>query len=131
MTASATQPSDGAAPPLRDAAAEWFHASRQQLAATLSLCTAEVRYSGLMLVSALACALVAALALFSAWGLLLAAGVMWLMAVGLSVAGSLAVVALSNIVLVAASVVLLRSALSRVGLDATREVLRVGNDDAL
>lgn len=131
MTGSATHPQSdpAAAPPLRDAAADWLDAVRHQFSAILSLCTTEVRYSGLMLIAAVALGLIAALAFFSAWGLLLAAGVSALMGVGLSLTASLAIVALVNVLVVVLSIYLMRKALSRVGLDATRSALRIGDDD--
>lgn len=117
-------------PHLREAAADVLGSLRSQVSALLELGTLEVRYSGLMLASALALGLIAALATFTAWGLLVAAGVSALISLGWSLWLALLVVALANLLVVAVSVWLLLKSISRVGMDATRQAMGLGDPHA-
>lgn len=122
---AATEP-----PSLREAAAGVLDGTRRQLAELLELMTLELRYSGLMLGGVLALAVIAALAAVSVWGLLNAALVSGLMALGWPLAGALLGVAGVNLILVFASAWLALRAASRVGLDGTRQVLGLESRDA-
>lgn len=117
-------------PPLGDAVTEAFKASRRHLAELLELVTLEIRYSGLMLASVAALAVITALAAFSVWGLLVAAAVAGLIALGWGWTMALLIVAAANGLLAGLAVWLLRRALSRVGIDSTRHALSLGVSDA-
>ena len=116
---------ESAKPTLIEAAMEAAESSRRQVSAILELLTLEVKYSGLMLASALAAAVVAALAIFSAWGLLMAALVAWLVAAGWSLGTALMVMSLFNVVLVVISFGMMRRCLKRIGVDGTRRALKL------
>lgn len=108
-----------------DAAMEVAESSRRQVSAILELLTLEIKYSGLMVVGALAAGVIAALAVFTAWGLLVAAMVAWLVAQGWSLGAALMIVAVSNVVIVFLSLWLMRRCLTRVGVEATRRALKL------
>jgi membrane protein implicated in regulation of membrane protease activity len=76
-----------------------------------------------MLGSALALAAIAALALFSLWGLLLAATAAGLLALGWSWAATLTVLAAANALLVFGSLWLMRRSLAHIGIERTRHAL--------
>lgn len=115
--------------PLREAAASVFSGLRRQFAELLELFTLEVRYSGLMLGSVVGLALVVALAIFSLWGLFLAAAGVWLSAAGWGWAGILSILALANAVLVLAALWLMRHSLKRIGIRHTRQALGLGTQN--
>lgn len=110
-------------PTLQEAAAQVLAAARRQLAELLELFTLEMSYSGLMLGSAIALAAIAALALFSVWGLLLAATATGLLTFGWSWTTVLIVLAAANVLLVFASLWLMRRSLARIGIERTRHAL--------
>lgn len=116
-------------PSLRQAAAELFGAGRQQFAELLELFTLEVRYSGLMLGNSVGLLLVAALAGFTVWGLLVAALVAALLELGLGWSAALLAVAAVNAGIVAVCLWLLRHTLRRVGLRHTRRAMGLEADD--
>lgn len=116
--------------PLRDALGDLLTHSRGQLSELLKLITLEVRYSGLMLGVVVAMAVLSVVALFSMWGLLLAAAVSWLLATGWSVVASLVIVALANGLLLCLSLWQIYRALVRIGFTYTRQVLGLENTDA-
>jgi hypothetical protein len=68
-------------------------------------------------------ALIGALAAFSAWGLLLAAALSGLLALGWSWSLALSSLALANVLLALLSLWLMRRALTRIGLESTRRAL--------
>ncbi|HYQ72431.1 MAG TPA: hypothetical protein VET88_10960 [Gammaproteobacteria bacterium] len=104
-------------------------AVRRQLAALLELFTLELRYSGLMLGSAVAMAVIAALAALSVWGLMLASALSWLHAAGWSWAAALVFMALANSAIVLLSLRLMQRALMRIGIDNTRRALQMERQD--
>jgi hypothetical protein len=96
---------------------------RRQLAELLTLFTLETRYVALMLGVTLAMAVISALAAFSAWGLLQAAALTWLLASDWHWSSALAMLALANCALILVSLWLMRRALARIGFDSTRRAL--------
>ncbi len=115
---------------LHAAATAVADAARRQLAALLELFTLELRYSGLMLGTAVAMAVIAALAALSVWGLALASALSWLHAAGWSWAAALLAMALVNGSIMLLSLWLMQRALLRIGIDNTRRALRMGARDA-
>lgn len=110
-------------PSLAETAARLFEARRRQLAELLTLLTLEARYAGLMLGVTIAMAMISALAAFSAWGLLQAAVLSWLLASNWQWSSALTALALANGALIVLSLWLMRRSLARIGLDSTRRAL--------
>ena len=113
-------------PPFHDSAAEVLHSAREHLAELLELFTLEVRYSGLMLGKVVAMAVIAALATFSVWGLLMAAMLMALLGSGWSWPATLMILALANGGTLFGALWLMRRSLMRIGVDGTRQALGLG-----
>ena len=110
-------------PPFHDSAAKVLHSAREHLAELLELFTLEVRYSGLMLGKVAAMAVIAALATFSVWGLLMAAMLMALLGSGWSWPAALMILALANGGALFGALWLMRRSLMRIGVDGTRQAL--------
>jgi len=123
QTQARAAPDQNESPSLTEAAASLFEARRQQLCELLTLFTLEARYAGLMLAMTIAMAMLGALAAFSAWGLMQAAAVTWLLAAGWHWSWALATLALANSVLAVIALWLMRRSLARIGLDSTRRML--------
>jgi|GEM_PF-2410400 len=123
---SATTPKPGS---LRDALADVLESSRRQITELLELITLEARYSGLMLGVVLAMAVMAVLAVFSMWGLFLAATVLWLLASGWSLIASLVALAVANGMILGLAVWLMHRAIVRIGFTGTRHVLGLDESD--
>ena len=123
---SATKPKSGS---LRDALADVLESSRRQITELLELITLETRYSGLMLGVVLAMAVMAVLAVFSMWGLFLAATVLWLLASGWSLIASLVTLAAANGMILGLAVWLMHRAVVRIGFAGTRHVLGLDESD--
>ena len=104
-------------------------AVRRQLAALFELFTLELRYSGLMLGTAVAMAVIAAVAALSVWGLMLASALTSLHAAGWSWAAALLLMALANSAIVLLSLWLMQRALTRIGIDNTRRALQLERQD--
>ncbi|WP_207062114.1 hypothetical protein [Motiliproteus sp. SC1-56] len=116
--------------PLGKTVAEYFQSNRRYIAELLNLLTLEVRYSGLMLGSVIALALIAALALFSLWALANAALLLWLVTQAWAWPFALLLGAGLNLLLLLAALWQIRRALARMGVDATRQALGLGGHNA-
>ncbi|OMH33621.1 hypothetical protein [Motiliproteus sp. MSK22-1] len=110
-------------PTLIETAVDVMVTTQRQLAQLLELFTLEVRYSGMMFGRALALAVIAALALFSVWGLLEAAILLGLIEMGWSWPIALATLALANMALLITAVWFIRHCLTAIGIDNTRQAL--------
>ena len=119
-------PQEASTPPLHEALLGVVESSRRQVAELLELFTLELRHSGLMLGRAITQAIIAAIAMFSVWALLLAAVASALLAAGWSLSVALTLLALANVALLLGALWIMRRALSGVGIDSTRKALGLG-----
>lgn len=115
--------------PLPQATLEVFRSCHRYLVELLDLLTLELRYSGLMLGSVAAMALIAALAAFTIWALLNGALLMALVGWGWSWPAALVSLAVLNGVLLLGALWQMRRALARIGLDNTRQALGLETTD--
>jgi len=126
---TANSVTDSTSQSLRDALSDVLKSGRRQITELLELITLEARYSGLMLGVVLAMAVMAVLAVFSMWGLFLAATVLSLLASGWSFIASLVVLAVANGMMLGLAVWLMHRAIVRIGFAGTRQVLGLDESD--
>ncbi len=109
--------------PLLTAAAHVWGSYKSQINAGLELFSTEIRYSGVMFATAIFMAVVSGLALFSAWGLFLAAISTWLGSLGFSLPLILVIFMVANLALVAVALTILKRSIQNIGLNHTSDAI--------
>lgn len=127
VDSSGEAPSE-AVPTLTELSRELFAALRSMLAQSLELASLEARYTGMALSAMLGLAVLLAAGLFSAWGLSLAAAVMFMHAWGWSWSAVLLVAAGANLLLAGLAWWLMRRRACRLGLVHSRRALGLDAD---